>query len=665
MDAPTRDEIRSLCTEQSFERGITYYNQDRILELAVDGREVTATVRGSSDYQVSAVIEDDTIRTSCSCPYDYAGDCKHIVAVLLAVEYQGADLGTGKSGAPVSHSAPDVETLVEQTTAEELRTFLLEILEDNREIRDRFLAFSGADVGKTLYDYKREIDRLFNDAAGRHGMINYDTRISFSKYHDLAETRRNQEDVETATTIYRALAETIRENLDRIDDSSGHYGRELERAVAGYAETLVEADLDHEQKRPHIEYLFEEFVEADYGFASDYYDDALRTLCTTKDDLRYWLDRLDNHVSGVDIDPATIETKSKSHADEPQAAPETDSQDSTDEKYQSDEPSVAGQERTDDVLFASDFTDGPLTTDDFTGGVLDVEHLAVGPLKIEYFVGNAFDEFRIDDPTTVEEHTVDIDRGGSDSTDTEIVTSLRTRRVLSTYIYLLEELDEQEALTALYDDIYLESSTFCKQYAQRLIDNGDEQHALEVLEDGIRTFRSPKALRQLAADLYRGMDREAYRRTLKRLFVEHSEWAAYDELKEACDESEWEEIYQEFENRFTGDNQQRLIAMYVHEGQFQKAFTELQDSDDLSLVRRYRDPVATADPGAYFELYKELLVPFAAGETGRRHYREIAGHLEEMQGLVPEERFEEFVDFLKEKHSNRPAFLDELEKAGF
>jgi len=36
-----------------------------------------------------------------------------------------------------------------------------------------------------------------------------------------------------------------------------------------------------------------------------------------------------------------------------------------------------------------------------------------------------------------------------------------------------------------------------------------------------------------------------------------------------------------------------------------------------------------------------------------------------MQGLVPEARFEEFVGFLKDKHSNRPAFLDELKKAGF
>jgi len=64
-------------------------------------------------------------------------------------------------------------------------------------------------------------------------------------------------------------------------------------------------------------------------------------------------------------------------------------------------------------------------------------------------------------------------------------------------------------------------------------------------------------------------------------------------------------------------------------------------------------------------LYQKQLIPFAAGETGRRHYREIADHLETMQELVSDAWLEEFVDFLKEKHSNRPAFLDELEKAGF
>jgi hypothetical protein len=152
---------------------------------------------------------------------------------------------------------------------------------------------------------------------------------------------------------------------------------------------------------------------------------------------------------------------------------------------------------------------------------------------------------------------------------------------------------------------------------------------------------------------------------LKRLFLDHSEWGAYDELKDACDDGEWQSIYEEFEQHFEETNRQQLISMYVHEGELKKVFAELKDSGDLSWLRRYRDPVATVDPVEYFEVYREQLVPFAAGETGRRHYREIADHLDEMQELVPEERFEAFVDFLKEKHSNRPAFLDELEKAGF
>ncbi|MFB6177059.1 MAG: hypothetical protein ABEI99_07960, partial [Halobaculum sp.] len=136
-------------------------------------------------------------------------------------------------------------------------------------------------------------------------------------------------------------------------------------------------------------------------------------------------------------------------------------------------------------------------------------------------------------------------------------------------------------------------------------------------------------------------------------------------LKEACDDKKWQSIYGEFERHFEDADRQRLVSMYVHEGALEQAFAELKDSENLSWLRRYRDPVATVDPVEYFEFYREQLVPFAASETGRRHYREIADHLDEMQELVPEERFEEFVAFLREKHSNRPAFLDELEGAGF
>ncbi|RLM94992.1 SWIM zinc finger domain-containing protein [Haloarcula sp. Atlit-7R] len=656
MEYPTREAIRSLCTEQSFERGRNYYRQDRVQEVEIDGGEIRATVRGSNYYDVAIDIVDDTIRTHCSCPYDHAGDCKHIVAVLLAVDDRDTDT-VHETDPESSESLPatvDLESLVEQTTADDLREFLLDILADDGDLRDRFVAFVGEDTGKTVYDYKQELDRLFDDAVGRRGMVEYDTHIDFSPYFDLAETHRERSHVDTVTDIYRAIAEAIRENMNRIDGSTGYYGHEVERAIESYAETVAEHDLSHERKQPHIEYLCDEFLDADHGFASDSYDDALRTLCTADADLKYWLQLLDERISGISHDVVAAGDSPETETSGNDLSEHTSSDDPTDHS-----------ERTDNVLCASDFTDGPLTTDDFTGGALDIEHLEVGTLEFDYFVGDAFEELRIDEPTTVEQHTVDVEPADSGAAETGISASFRTRRVLSAYIYLLEQLDREDALTNLYDDIYLEHIRFCKQYAQRLIEGGEQARAIEVLEDGIHTFRSPRDLRCLVTDLYKERDPEAYRKTLKHLFLDHTEWDAYDELKSTCSEHEWQSMYEEFEQHFQRDDRKTLVNLYVHDGDFEKAFSELKDSENLSLIRKYRDSVATVDPVGYFELYRELLVPFAANDTGRRHYRDIADHLEEMQGLVPEARFEEFVDFLKDKHSNRPAFLDELEKAGF
>ena len=656
MEYPTREEIRELSTEQSFERGVNYHHQDRVQEVEIDGEEIRATVRGSNYYDVAIDIVDDTIRTHCSCPYDYAGDCKHIVAVLLAVDDRDTDTVSEthpESTEPLSATV-DIEALVEQTTADDLRQFLLEILADDGDIRDRFVAFVGEDTGKTVYDYKQELDRLFDDAVSRRGMVEYDTHIDFSQYSDLAETHRERGNLDTATDIYRAIAEAIRENMNRIDGSTGHYGRAVERAIESYAETVAEHNLSHERKQPHIEYLCDAFLSADHGFATDSYGDALRTICTSDADLEYWLQLLDKRISGVSLSVV-------SSGDSPGTQNDGDT---ASESTSNDDPS-ARSERTADVLCTSDFTAGPLTTDDFTGGALDIEHLAVGTLKLDYFVGDAFEELRIDEPTTVEQHTVNVEPGDLNTAETEISSPLRTQRVLSTYIYLLTELDREDALAKLYDEIYLESTRFCKQYAQRLIDEGNQDRAIEVLEDGIHTFRSPRDLRWLAADLYEERDSEEYHKTLKRLFLDHTEWEAYDDLKAACNDQEWQSMYEEFERRFERDDRKSLVKLYAHDDDFEKAFDELKDSDDLSLVRKYRDPVATVDPVEYFELYRELLIPFAAGDTGRRHYREIAAHLDEMQAFAPEDRFEECIQFLKEKHSNRPAFLDELQKAGF
>ena len=662
MEYPSHEEIRSLCTHQSYERGINYHNQGRIQELALDDAELTATVRGTHDYEVTITVDDEGVQTYfCSCPYDYAGACKHVVAVLLAANEQESEHATSDDSYPTARStnpaaATDVQTLIEETPAEDLRTFLLSLIKDDHDIRDRFVAFAGEDTENTLYDYKEEIDRLFEDGMSRRGMIEYNTHIDFTHYHELAETHRTRGHTHEATTIYRALAESIRENMNRVDDSGGYYGRELEGVVDAYAETINEQNLDHDEKRPYIDYLVAQFIDADYAFVREDYDDALRTVCSTTSDLEHWFDRLDPHVPDVSVDLTGSDGPSTTTTDthQPRTEAETDTSDHA----------QPPREPPDGTLYASDFTAGPLTIEEFTGETLDVAHLTVGPLELQYFVGDAFENFYVDAPTTVEDHTTDVTPSDSETSTSGPTSSLRTRSVLSSYLYLADELGDEETVLSVYDDVYLDNSQFCKQYAEQLIDRGNEERALRVIENGLATFGSTTTLQWLAADLYRERNPDAYRETLERLFLDHTEWDAYDELKAACDTESWDSTYDEIVTSLADSDRRRLIDVYIHEGELEDAFVAVVDSENLAWLQRYAQSVAEVDPDAYFEAYRDLLVPFAAGDTGRRHYREIADHLEELQAFVSADRFEEFVDTLKDNHSNRPAFLDELEKAG-
>jgi uncharacterized Zn finger protein len=79
--------IRSLATAQSFERGENYYHSGAVLGLSKRGNTLLAHVEGSSyePYEVTVELsEHGVIEAYCTCPYDWGGYCKHVVAALLA-----------------------------------------------------------------------------------------------------------------------------------------------------------------------------------------------------------------------------------------------------------------------------------------------------------------------------------------------------------------------------------------------------------------------------------------------------------------------------------------------------------------------------------------------------------------------------------------------------
>lgn len=83
----TEAHVRALANEKSFERGMSYYEGGALVEPLRQGSELRAECEGSEyePYQISVTLDAKGVaETSCTCPYDWGGICKHVVALLLA-----------------------------------------------------------------------------------------------------------------------------------------------------------------------------------------------------------------------------------------------------------------------------------------------------------------------------------------------------------------------------------------------------------------------------------------------------------------------------------------------------------------------------------------------------------------------------------------------------
>ncbi|NTF91418.1 SWIM zinc finger domain-containing protein [Agrobacterium rhizogenes] len=78
--------VRALATVESFARGREYSRRGAVSGLVRRGERLIAEVDGSefAPYAVTIEFRDGGVAaTRCTCPYDWGGACKHIVAVLL------------------------------------------------------------------------------------------------------------------------------------------------------------------------------------------------------------------------------------------------------------------------------------------------------------------------------------------------------------------------------------------------------------------------------------------------------------------------------------------------------------------------------------------------------------------------------------------------------
>ena len=225
--------VVNVCTDAVFERTQAYLEEDRISGVERFDDTVTAEVQGTDLYDVTTRVGENKLEAQCTCPYTGPGECKHVVAVLLAV---AAD--------PPQDESERVEEVIETVSSDELRAFVFDVLAANPDLRSQFRArFDGS--GKPVEEYRDRIETLFDEHTQDYPVVT--DAIDFSHFFELAERYRDREYYRVAATVYRALFEEIDDNHARIDAAHDHYATALQSALDGYVECVLAADPSPEE----------------------------------------------------------------------------------------------------------------------------------------------------------------------------------------------------------------------------------------------------------------------------------------------------------------------------------------------------------------------------------------------------------------------------------
>jgi uncharacterized Zn finger protein len=266
----TEDAVRDICTDAVFERGERYRDEGRIHQMHRVDTTVTAVVSGSRQYEVRVDLATDGFAPWCDCPYDGPGACKHVVAVLLRCV-----------GDPPPDDGDQLDAALNSADADELRAFLREELAADANLRARFLAHVGEPTRQSVDELRASIDRRFEETNPEYHVVF--EPIDFTQWFDLANEYREQTRYASAATVYRALVESLDDNMERVDGAYDHFSRAFSRALDGYVDCVATTERDADAVTDAVAFLNERATSGT-PFLAEHFEKAAAELQETADE---------------------------------------------------------------------------------------------------------------------------------------------------------------------------------------------------------------------------------------------------------------------------------------------------------------------------------------------------------------------------------------------
>ncbi len=242
--------------DRIIERGERYYHEGRVVDLQeLFSGEYQATVRGSEDYTVSVTLGPNSqYAFDCDCPYWNAPFCKHVVAVLLALQARSIQTEPAPEKASQPKEAP-MDALLSGLSKEKLVSLLLEITSAFPPSQS-WLQARISPPEDEIASYRHTIRQIagvyLHDHFIRYRDMGYALRGAEEALARLEEKLLSSDDVLQTLDFALMLAEETLSIMNSGDDSDGGAGEIifscLDTLEQHLLQRVLQEDADIQQK---------------------------------------------------------------------------------------------------------------------------------------------------------------------------------------------------------------------------------------------------------------------------------------------------------------------------------------------------------------------------------------------------------------------------------
>jgi uncharacterized Zn finger protein len=255
----TEAQVKSLASAQSFQRGQSYYHDEAITNPVRQGMELRAECEGSDyePYEVSATLNKNGVaETDCTCPYDYGGICKHIVALLLTYVHE-----------PESFEVlDDLQSDLSNLSKEELIQLVGDLVNRDPKLKSVVnLSQAAPRAGKAMNvsAYRAQAKRAM--ASQSHNTM----RRELKALRETAQRLAKAGDQLNAGAIFHAALDEATKGYDEVAweiDYDGHICIEVDGLAEGLGKCLQTAQADAPTRWQWIEALLQaEYKDRELG----------------------------------------------------------------------------------------------------------------------------------------------------------------------------------------------------------------------------------------------------------------------------------------------------------------------------------------------------------------------------------------------------------------